>query len=223
MKNALAGLLLLAALGCKPPKYVEPEPEPIDRPEPPPDRVLRQPVNFSYRTTDGKKEFRLRMYSDEEITDDIVTVIDGGAYERMATKEEFEQAMGEFMRQWVNTGQEDQIQYHCRLFDVEAKRRATLLDDMIFRKQDRIAKLESDRHDVYADAESRRQTGYKEKDKPDILPSLQAEVARLDVIIAAEKARLQLLEYQRYLRDNGDSYKSVNDDIEKMRRDMGNK
>jgi hypothetical protein len=221
MKNTLTAFLLLAAVGCKAPKYIEPEPTPIDRPEPPPQRVLRLPVNHSFKTSDGKKEYRLRMYSDDEITDDIVTCIDGGAFERLVKDPgEYEFAMGEFLKSWANAGQVDQLDYHRRLFDAEARKRATLLDDMIIRKTEQIAKLENDRFDVNADYTSRA-AGYKEKDKPDLAPALQQEVARLDVLIVAEKARLQLLEYQRYLRDNGDSMTKLKSDIDRLKGLMG--
>ncbi len=78
MNRLLMLSVVVALAACKPPKYIEPEPEPIDPPTPPMERILRLPVDYAFQTPDGKKEYRLRLYADEEITDNIVTVIDGG-------------------------------------------------------------------------------------------------------------------------------------------------
>jgi hypothetical protein len=217
-------LLLSAAVAaiaaCKPPTYVEPMPEEMDPPVPPPEFVIRMPVNYSFKA--DNREYRLRLFSDENegIQDDIVTVIDGGAYERYATKNEFEYAMGVFIQNWVQAGLEAQLEYHRRLFEREEMKRATTLDDRITRKTEQIAKLKGDRWDRHADAESRRATGYKEKEGPDSLPFLQQEVARLDVMIAAEEARLRVLEYERYQRDSGVSLSKLASDIEKAKKGL---
>ena len=221
MKNLLLLSLAVAALlACKPPKYVEPMPEELDAPVPPPQLIIRMPVNYSFKA--DNREYRLRLFSDdnEGIQDDIVTVIDGGAYERYATKDEFDYAMGVFIQSWVQSGLEDQLEYHRKLFEREEMKRSTTLDDRIIRKTEQIAKLKGDRWERFADVESRRATGYKEKEGPDSMSFLQQEVARLDVMVAAEEARLKVLEYERYQRDSGVSLSKLAGDIEKAKKGL---
>jgi hypothetical protein len=216
-KALLLSAVLAMTAACKPPKYIEPEPEPIEPPTPPMERILRLPVDYSFQTSDGKKEYRLRLYADEELTDNIVTVLDGGPYERYATPAEFEFAMGEFSARWEAAGQEEQIAFHRRVWDEAAAKRASGLDDMIARKRERIVKLENDWWELKSDVDSRVGTGFKEKDKEDPLPHRQQELARLDGLLVAEKARLQVLENQKYLRDGGADPNKLAAEIDKLK------
>lgn len=215
MKRLLAlSLAFAAAAACKPPQYHEPEPEPIEPPPAPIERVIRLPVNYRFRDQATQRVYSMRLYRDEEIEDILVTIMEPGrAFERNATPAETEYAMSVFIGEWVEKSEEDQLGIARRIYDRELARRATLLDEQIRLKEAAIQRLEDLRLEMNADLVASRTTSGYAAD-PQRLKFLQDEVARLDGRIAMEKAQLQILRYQRYLREQGL-------DIAKLRSQLG--
>jgi hypothetical protein len=209
MKALCSSALVLLLAGCgmvEPgglfgrPTYVEPEPDPVERPLPPPERFLRLPVNYRFRDDASRKEFLLRMYKDADIEDNVVTVIEEGSVtERLADEEEFAFAMERFVKTWIEKGEEEQLGHFRAAVERERRRSATLLDDLIRFKREAVARLAEELFLLNADFVSTKKTGYRAPAGQ--AEFLQARMGRIETQLIAEQAELHLLESRRRLRD----------------------
>lgn len=199
---ALLGLAALLA-GCEllsRPTFIEPEPPLLESPTPPPERILRLPVNYRFRDAASGKEFFLRLYRDAEIEDNVVTVIDADSLgERLAEPDEFDFAMEQFVRIWVDSGDEEQLDHERQLIRRERRRSATLLDDLIRYKLEATARLQLQVDEINADLASTRRTGYPAP--AGRTEFLNTRLASLETQLIGERAELRLLESRRRVRD----------------------
>src|SRR5688572_20537673 len=97
MKRLAVALALASACGCshlERPTYREPDPAPVERPAPPPERVLRIAPDFRFKEPESGKTYFYRGFAEKhpdgsEFKYEIVTVLDPkGEYERTATDAE---------------------------------------------------------------------------------------------------------------------------------------
>ncbi|HEU4339748.1 MAG TPA: hypothetical protein VFS19_06740 [Planctomycetota bacterium] len=203
MKRLAVALALVAAWGCQAierPTYREPDPAPLQRPAPPPERILRIAPDFRFREPETGKTYFYRGYAEKlpnggDFKHEIVTVLDPkGEYERDATEEERAYAMDVLERDWRNKGLEDQIRYHAEVARMGRERRDSLVDTKIAFSEQAVKHLEEHLVSLEADlVSSTRTPGYQAP--AGHLEFLQREIAVTQGSLAETKARLEMLRY----------------------------
>ncbi len=176
--------------------------------------ILRKPADF--RMVDGptRKEYALYVYEDEQVSEEVVIVIDFNAPEgvrrpRFATREEFAYAMELFQADWKSRPDDAKLKYFNERHMVEMARRDGLIDQKIDFKSREIKHLQEKAYDIESDLASRKDTStFAEGDaKLHLAPSaaLEAELARTRRKLVIAETQLYLLEYKRSLRDLADA------------------
>lgn len=195
-----AASLLLALAACRP-EYREPDPIPIVVPPRPPERILRQPPEFTFTDFGTGTKYFYRTYRDAELQMELVTVIRGGALqEDPATPEETAYAMKVLEDDWAAKDLKDRIDYHRRVLERSRSRRDSLLDSKIVMCRKAIAHLEEEVFTLEADITSSKQTpGYQPP--AGRMEFLDRKLAEAKLNLLEEKARLETYEYARAVRD----------------------
>ncbi len=219
----LAGTALVA--GCGPPTYSEPLPDPIELPPEPPKALMRVPPDFTFTDYETGKQYFFRRYTATDPTgtvrDDrlgrdqsqiltlrelgdlkleLVTVVEKGDEERLATPDERSRALTVLQQDWVERGTHDLMMYHRDAYDRERRMRADLIDERLHYTTQAIAGLRDERFQLHADlVSSRETTGYKAP--AGHLEWLEKQITVRDAWILEREALVQILKYQKYLRD----------------------
>lgn len=210
--GVVLGLSLLAA--CAPGDRWSSRVEDPGLPPLLPEQLLRKPADFRLHDAPTRKEFFLYFYSDEEVNEDIVAVIDyntpeGPRRPRFATREEHHYALDIFQADWKSRGDERRLRYFNERHMIETRRKEGLIDQQIEFKVREIKHLEEKVYDIESDLASRKDTGaFAEGDeKLRLAPAaaLEAELGRTRRKLAAAEAQLYVLEYKRSLRDLADA------------------
>jgi hypothetical protein len=197
---------LAACEGAGRPTYREPAPTPVERPAPPPERILRRAPDFRFKEAASGKVYFYRGYS-EKLPDgtvfkhEVITVQDpDGPFERGASPEERAYALGVLERDWQNKGLDEQLAYHEEVARRGRERRDSLIEDKIaFAEQ---AKEELEEHLLALEADlqsSTRTTGYKAPEGR--VKFLQDEIRKCVEQRAELKARIETLRFLQADRD----------------------
>lgn len=208
--NRLAAAVAVAALaGCRHlerPTYREPDPAPVERPAPPPERILRRAPDFRFKDPESGKTYSYRGYSESlpgggEFRHEVITVLEPEAdFEREATEEERAYALGVLEEDWRNKGLEQQIAYHRELARIGRERRDSLIDQRIAYAGDAAKHLEEHIAELEADyTASTRTTGYTAP--AGHLEFLQREISVAKSDLAELKAKLEALRYLQAARE----------------------
>jgi len=203
MKRLAVVLALASAWGCQAierPTYREPDPTPVERPAPPPERILRIAPDFRFKEPESGKTYFYRGYAEKlpnggEFKHEIITVLEPkGEYERDATEQERAYAMDVLEKDWRNKGLEEQIQYHKNVARMGRERRDSLVDTKIAFSEQAVKHLEEHLVALEADlVSSTRTAGYQAP--AGHLEFLQREIAETQGNLAETKARLEMLRY----------------------------
>jgi len=203
---ALAVAVLAGCQALERPTYREPDPTPVQRPAPPPDRILRIPPDFRFSDPESGKTYFYRGYVEKhpdgsEFRHEIVTVRDAKAdIERDATEEERAYAMDALEKDWRNKGLEEQILYHQEVARRGRERRDSLIDSRIVNAEDAVKELEDHLATLEADlVSSTRTAGYQAP--AGHVEFLQREIASTQGQLAETKARLETLRYLQQSRE----------------------
>lgn len=210
-KLGVVGVVLAAFLaGCGGGKtWISRVEEPVYVP-PPPEHLLRRPADFRIHDVHVRKEFHYYFYADENINEEVVTVIDyakpGPERDpRIATLEEYEYAMSLLQEMWKSQGPPDKLKYFNLRHSEQKARSATLLDQRIRFKEAALAQLTEEKEDLEADYESRKETGTfaagDEKLSLAPAPAVEREIGIKRALIAETQVQIYILEYNRALRD----------------------
>jgi hypothetical protein len=209
--GAVLALTFAAAAGCTPEdtwssRVVEEEYEP-----PPPEHLLRKPADFRLYDPHVRKEFFLYFYEDENVREEIVTVINYAAPEgerrpRMSTRDEHDYAIAIFMEDWRARGESEKIRYFNERASQEVSRQNTLIDEKIVYKEREVQELEEKRLALNADVQSRQLTGtYAGGDEKFNLVEgtvAQRELARAERALLLAQGQLMILQYMRDQRNS---------------------
>ncbi len=208
MRNLLLLPVLMSACTSSVGRYdgdaVGPDSVPL-----PPENLMRRHPDFRFTEYATGREYLLRLYSDENVRMEIVTVREPGRVERSATPAERDYALGVFAADWKSKGMEDRLRYHYEAFENEKRMNATLLDLKIEDETAALKRLREQRAEIEINLRARRETKVHPKEG-DVLstkfhePStefLEKELAGIEVRIRLGEARLRALEYRRDLRN----------------------
>jgi hypothetical protein len=208
----VAPLLVLAALSsCRPEDTWSERIPPLEEEPEPPEHLLRKPADFRLYDPSVRKEFFLYLYEDENVREEIVTVINhalptADQRPRLATREEHDYALQMFMEDWRARGQSEKLRYFNEKYSQEVSRMNTLLDEKIDYKQREIRTLEDLRTSLNADVKSREMTGTyaagDEKFKLIDASVAKGELARAERALLLAKGQLMILEYLRDQRNS---------------------
>lgn len=209
MKRFVTVLAVAALSGCSAiqrPTYREPEPAPVQRPPPPPERILRRAADFRFKDPETGKTYFYRGYAESlpgggEFRHEIITVLDPqGDYERDATDAERDYAMDVLEKDWRSRGLDEQIAYHLEMARIGRERRNSLVDSKIVFAEKAAQDLEERLVDLEADlVSSTRTTGYKVP--AGRLEFLQREISETRGQLAELKEKLETLRYLQASRD----------------------
>ena len=209
MKRLAVACLVAALSGCahfERPTYQEPAAAPVERPLPPPERVLRRAPDFKFTEFATGKIFYYRGYRESlpgggEFRHEIVTVREPGSdVERDATNEERAFALDALEKDWRQKGLTEQIEYHRELTRLGRERRESLVDAKIIFAEKAKAHLEEELVVLEADYESSTRTpGYAAP--AGHLEFLQREIAAKKAELAETRAKLEMLKYLQANRD----------------------
>ncbi|MBI4566583.1 MAG: hypothetical protein HY716_18050 [Planctomycetes bacterium] len=152
-----------AAAGCGRPEYREPDPIPVEVPPPLPEKILRVPVDFTFKDFTTGRQYFYRLYSDAEISHDVITVLVPGApYEVPATAEEREYAFRVLEEDWLRHGMNERLEFLRQRRQRELRRLDANLDLKIQFLQRAIAHVEEEILTLNADLEASTKTpGYQ--------------------------------------------------------------
>lgn len=219
MKRILLSLLAVAA-GCSgETQRFEGEVQPPDMPPVPPEKILREPVDFRFTDFASAKEFLLRFYHDDLVSEEIVTVLEKGKRERLATLSERDYALSIFLADWKSTGDRDKLRYHLELLENELRRNTTLLDYKVQGKEYEVRQLEERRDSVLYNIRARKDTNFSPKEAKDChsdlkegqrctcpnheasTQELERELADAELKLRVARAELEILKYRKALRD----------------------
>ncbi len=197
-------VVLAALLGaCQyPPGMFRENPQVEKIPPPPPTRLLRRPADFSFRDYEQKKEFRIRVYADDDFEEELVTVLDEAKPEegeRLATLDEYDYAMEVFIEDWVLKDRTERLAFHRRAARRERARNATLLNEMIRLRKVALREIEDRVLDLRADLTARDDTNTFQ-DAGEI-SFLKREIDRLEVVREQKEIQLGILEAHAWRRD----------------------
>lgn len=197
---ALAVAVLAGCQALERPTYREPDPTPVQRPAPPPERILRIAPDFRFKDPESGKTYFYRGYVEKlvsggEFRHEIVTVLDSKTdIERDATEEERVYAMDVLEKDWRNKGLDEQIKYHQEVARRGRERRDSLIDTRIVNCEEAVKDLEEHLTNLEADLmASTRTAGYQAP--AGHLEFLQREIASTQSQLAETKARLETLRY----------------------------
>jgi len=176
----------------------------------PPEHLLRKPADFRLFDPNVRKEFFLYYYEDENVSQEIVTVINYALPEaerrpRLATREEHDYAIAMFIEDWKSRGLNEKIRYFNERYSQEVKRQNTLIDEKIVYKEREVREFEDKRLSLQADIKSREMTGaYQAGDEKFKLVETsvaQRELAKTERLLLLARSQLLILQYLRQQRD----------------------
>jgi hypothetical protein len=176
----------------------------------PPEHLLRKPADFRLYDPNVRKEFFLYYYEDENVRQEIVTVINYALPEaerrpRLATREEHDYAIAIFIEDWKSRGQNEKIRYFNERYSQEVKRQNSLIDEKIVYKEREVRELDDKRLSLQADIKSREMTGaYQAGDEKFKLVETsvaQRELAKTERLLLLARSQLLILQYLRQQRD----------------------
>jgi hypothetical protein len=209
--GVVPALALVALGGCFPEDTWSSRVEEAEYMPDPPEHLLRQPADFRLYDPHVRKEFFLYFYQDENVKEEIVTVInyalpDGERRPRLATREEHDYAIAIFMEDWKARGQTEKIRYFNERYSQEVARANTLFDEKIVYKEQEIRTLDDKRISLSADIKSREMTGtYQAGDEKFKLVEAtvaQRELAKTERLLLLAKSQLLILQYLRDQRNS---------------------
>jgi hypothetical protein len=202
-------LAVLALAGCQAlerPTYREPLPTPVQRPPPPPERILRRAPDFRFKDPETGKTYYYRGYAETlpgggEFRHEIITVLEAqGDYERDATDEERAYAMDVLEKDWRSRGLDQQLAYHVELARIGRERRDSLIDSKIVFADEALKDLEEQLVALEADLRSSTRTdGYAPP--AGRVQFLNKEISEKKVEAAELRAKLETLRYLQASRD----------------------
>jgi hypothetical protein len=203
MHRILSVLALAALASCQHierPTYREPDPKPVERPLPPPERILRVPPDFRFSEPESGKTYFYRGYAETlpgggEFKHEVVTVIGpGDKIEREATAEERAHALEVLETDWRNKGMDEQIRYHLEMMRIGRERRDSLVDAKIVFAEQAVKALDERVVELEADlVASTRTAGYQPP--AGRVEFLQREIAEAQSNRAETRAKLEMLRY----------------------------
>src|SRR6185503_12724448 len=208
--GVVLALGLAALAGCFPEDTWSSRVEEAEYQPDPPEHLLRKPADFRLYDPNVRKEFFLYYYEDENVSQEIVTVINYALPEperrpRLATREEHDYAIAVFIEDWKSHGQNDRIRYFNLKYSQEVKRQNTLIDEKIVYKEREVRELEDKRLTIQADIKSREMTGtYQAGDEKFKLVETsvaQRELAKAERQLLLARSQLLILQYLRQQRD----------------------
>lgn len=200
--------LLTAGCSSRVGRY-EGDPIGPDIPPLPPEHVMRRHPDFRFVDHGTGKEYLLRLYSDENVRMEIVTVRDPGRPESTATEAEREFALSVFVTEWRSKGMEDRLRWHLEGHENERRIADTLLDRRLADEEAGLRRFRERRDEVLFNLRARKDTGVHPKEGDELSakfhePStefLERELARLEAEVRAAEARTRVLEYEIRLRN----------------------
>jgi hypothetical protein len=202
---ALLAMALLA--GCSAierPTYREPAPDPVKRPPPPPERILRIAPDFRFREPESGKTYFYRGYRETlpgggEFRHEIITVLDAKG-ERDASDEERAYALEMLEREWRSRGLDEQIKYHHEVARIGRVKRDSLIEARIGYAEQAQKDLEEQLVDLEADLQSSTRTaGYTPP--PGHVEFLTRQISEKTGDLAEVRAKLEVLRYLQGARD----------------------
>src|SRR5688572_26705580 len=137
MNRSWAALAVVVLSGCSQfdrPTYREPDPDPLERPKPLPERIVRKAPDFRLKDPESGKTYFYRGLAETrpdgtEFQHEVDSVLDPkGDFERDATDEERAYALDVLEKDWRNKGLEEQIKYHQEMARIGRERRNSLID-----------------------------------------------------------------------------------------------
>jgi hypothetical protein len=211
-KLGIAGLLCaaLAVAACRPMDTWSSRVEDPGLPPFAPDVLLRQQADFRLYDPHLRKEFFLYLYEDDQVKQEVITVIDHGLPEgerrpRMASIAEHDHAMASFDQDWRLRRQDEKLRYFNEKVTHEDLRNRTLYDHQMTFKAHEIAQLDEQRIALDADLKSRTATGAyaagDEKFKLVESSVVQRELNAAERRLALARGQYLILEYLRRMRD----------------------
>ena len=204
-------LILAGAAGCAPQDTWSSRVEEEEYEPPPPEHLLRKPADFRLYDPHVRKEFFLYFYEDENVREEIVTVInyavpEGERRPRMSTRDEHDYAIAIFMEDWRARGESEKIRYFNERTSQEISRMNTLIDEKIVYKEREVRDLEEKQLALNADVKSRQMTGTYAggDDKFKLVEGTvaQRELARAERALLLAKGQLAILQYLRDQRNS---------------------
>ena len=202
----VAVAVLAACHHLERPTYREPDPTPVQRPAPPPERILRKAPDFRFKDPESGRTYFYRGFAETlpgggEFRHEVVTVLDPKAdVERDATDEERAYALQVMEEDWRNKGLDEQIRYHQELVRIGRERRDSLIDSKIVFAEQAVKHLGEHLIALEADLmSSTRTTGYTPP--AGHLEFLKREIATTQGELAETKAKLESLRYLQASRD----------------------
>ncbi|HKS16551.1 MAG TPA: hypothetical protein VJU16_04510 [Planctomycetota bacterium] len=202
----VAVAVLAACHHIERPTYREPDPTPVQRPAPPPERILRKAPDFRFKDPESGKTYFYRGYGETlpgggEFRHEVITVLEPKAeYERDATDEERAYALRVMEEDWRNKGLDEQIRYHQELVRIGRDRRDSLVDTKITFAEQAVKHLEEHLTALEADLmSSTRTSGYQAP--AGRVEFLQREIAITQGELAETRAKLEALKYMQASRD----------------------
>ena len=209
--GVVLALGLAALAGCFPEDTWSSRVEEAEYQPDPPEHLLRKPADFRLYDPNVRKEFFLYYYEDENVSQEIVTVINyalpqGERRPRLATREEHDYAIAIFMADWKARGQNEKIRYFNERYSQEVSRSNTLIDEKIVYKEQEIRELDDKRIGLQADIKSREMTGTfqagEEKNFKLVEISVaQRELAKTERLLLLARSQLLILQYLREQRN----------------------
>lgn len=209
--GAVFAAVSAALSGCAPEdtwssRVVEEEWQPA-----PPEHLLRKQADFRLYDPHLRKEFFLYLYEDEEVREQVVTVInyavpEGDRRPRLATRDEHDYALSVFAEDRLSKDGAQKLRYFNDRRAQEIGRANTLLDEQIVYKEKEIRELEERKLTLDADVKSREMTGaYAAGDEKFQLVEgsvAKREAARAERLLLISKGQLLILKYLRDLRNS---------------------
>jgi hypothetical protein len=214
-KLGIAGAVVLlvgtALAGCAPEDTWSSRVQEAEWQPEPPEHLLRKPADFRFNDPHLRKEFFIYLYEDEEIHEQVVTVInyavpEGDRRPRLATRDEHDYALGALSEERLTKSQAEKLRYFNRLRAQEVGRANTLLDEQIVYKEKEIRELDDKKLGLDADVKSREMTGtFAAEDKVFQLASadvVKREAAKTDRALLLARGQLLILRYLRDVRNS---------------------
>ena len=208
--HRFAAVLAVAILaGCSAldrPTYQEPAPDPVKRPPPPPERILRIAPDFRFKEPESGKTYFYRGYRESlpeggEFRHEIITVLDAKApVERDATDSERAYALSVLEKEWRSRGLDEQIKYHNEVARIGRVKRSSLIESRIGYAEQAQKDLEEQLVDLDADLQSSTRTaGYTPP--AGHVEFLQRQISEKTGDLAEVRAKLEVLRYLQGSRD----------------------
>jgi hypothetical protein len=204
------GAALLGAAACRPLDTWSSRVEDPGLPPFAPEVLFRKPADFRLFDPHVRKEFFLYLYEDDQVKQELITVIDHALPEksrrpRLATHQEHDYAMTLFREDWEARRPDEKLIYFNERWLHEDWRNRTLFDQKIVFKQHEIEALDEQRITLESDLKSRESSGaYAQGDEKFHLAesaAVQRELKATERRLLLAQGELLILEHLRAMRD----------------------